>query len=102
MTVKLYGVHAGVGTHELQDDIELGATQRIEHHIATGKADLRLAHLIEVDRQQLGRTGDIIFVGLAEARRQQANLQRIATMQRAMPDDPATPFEQTGQQPPGL
>ena len=61
-----------------------GTPQRIERYVAAEEADLRLAQLIEVDRQQFRRAGAVVFVGLGETRRQQADLQRIAAMQRAM------------------
>src|SRR5690606_38741277 len=67
-----------------------------------GKTDLRLTNLIEVDRQQLGRAGAVILVGLAEARRQQAHLERLPAMQRAVAHHRAASLEQAAEQAPGL
>ena len=37
VTVELDAIHAGVGTQVLQNDVELGTSQRVERHIAAGK-----------------------------------------------------------------
>ncbi len=102
MAIQFDAIHTGIGAHVLQNDIEPGAPLSVQHHIAARETDLRLAHLIEIDWQQLGRTGAVVLVSLAEARRQQANLQGIAAVHGAMPNHRATPFEQAAEQAPGL
>ncbi|MDT4812070.1 hypothetical protein FQZ97_450200 [compost metagenome] len=102
MPVQLDVVDARVGTHELQDDLQLGPGHVVQRRAAAGKAQLQLLDLVEIDRQQLGGTGQVVVVGLAEFHRQQPHFQGFAALQGAMADQRAAAVEQAGQQAPGL
>ena len=101
VAVELEAIDAGVGLDEVENDVELGLGQRLQLR-AVREAQLGLADLVEVNRQQARRALEVVVVGLIETNRQQTHFQAVATLQGAVTHQRAAPLHQPGEQTPGL
>ncbi|MNF61831.1 hypothetical protein D3C84_434950 [compost metagenome] len=102
MPVDLDVVHTRIGLDEVQNDLQPGPRHLVQLAATAREADLGPLDLVEIHRQQLGRAGQVILVGLLEPHRQQAHLQGIAPLQGAVAHHRAAALQQAGEQAPGL